>query len=182
MTDSPKKQTAIWKLSLAMGFLGFSLWLSVGPLLTEKLSSLAEGEVPMVEELHRYGGFKSPTNLLSRYGSYTGEARQIPDPFTWIGLEPHPAPGGAASIQLIQELSESAEVLETRIQQDEEEPIPELQVRLILKTERSSRVLVDGQILGVGDLTRAGKIVEILDRGIQTMYRGKKLFFALSPR
>jgi hypothetical protein len=179
----PKRKMSPWKLAGAMCFLGFSLWLTVGPWVEDILGPLPFMRDAQEEQEHVYGGFEASTDLLRIHASYTGDPRQISDPFRWNEVVPDASPGGIATVQVTQEVSTSSEITQTPEAVDEpEEEIPQLQVRLILRTKGSSRALVDGQILGVGDPTRAGTIVQILDTGVETRYRGKKLFFALSPR
>jgi len=181
MTEEPQTQPdRMWKLGLAIVFLAFSLWLSLAPLWDGVFDGdrAERGEREPVAQ--GYGGFVSQTDLLRRYASFTGEGSQLPDPFAWFEPKPDPGPGGIAPVAV--ETGLPADVVETKVSAEQEEPIPQIQVRLILRARASSRALVDGRVLGVGDMTKAGKIVEILDSGIHTMYRGKKLFFALSHR
>ncbi|MEZ5988457.1 MAG: hypothetical protein R3F30_04925 [Planctomycetota bacterium] len=62
------------------------------------------------------------------------------------------------------------------------EEVPALAVSLVFKAGQAAWAVVDGRIVGVGDPTRAGEVVEIRDDGVWTLHQGKKRFFALSPR
>lgn len=180
-----KKKLSTGKLLGALAFLGFSIWLSLGPWIEEILGPLPFTRTEPQEQEHAYGGFESARDLLRLHASFDGDPRQVQDPFRWIAVEPDPGPGGIATIEVVQETRTSTEIEQGPDKEpggEEQEEIPQLDVRLILRTPEKSRVLVDGQILGMGDMTRAGPIVDILDTGIHTLCRGKKLFFALSPR
>jgi len=190
MRRAPER-TSPSKLLAAFLFLVVSGWIAITgltkmrpptpktPVQTIRPEELADEPVPAEKK-------KKPEDLLVRFGSFAPGAKVL-DRFTREAtaerkpeppeVEPKPEPKTEPDPKPEPKPDE-----QPGGKPKEEDKVPEHDVTLILLTRQSSRAIVDGRLVGVGDTIAAGKIIAIQAGGVLVLRGEKRILFKLRPR